>query len=197
MKKVKLDLSFSHRYDVELSKELPSSSGELEHFYFSGDMGTEGKDGLLVRVVPHTGAAWLGTFAFGLDYQEAVMGVFSCPDEFTLCVVSSGRGYIVRATDPQTWTQVQAYPITAVYPMIERKRLVLVDLTGMTAYGSEGVAWKTPDLTWDGLRVTSVTPEYLRGLAWDSPNQRDVEFSVEVLTGRHEGGSSAVMYLDR
>jgi hypothetical protein len=158
--------------------------------YFPGASETGGRDGLLVAVIPTAAPPWIGVFAGGYASSSVLSGVFSCPDGRSLCVVSSGRGYIVRVDDPEIWMELRSFPITDVRAISEGDLLVFADFTTLAAYGQLGLVWVTEQLSWDGLKLTEVTPELIRGTAWDSPRDREVEFVVDVRTGRHQGGSS-------
>jgi hypothetical protein len=187
--KTRLDLAFPHQYEVEPEASLPPAPGKIRQFYYPGGIERGGGGGLVVKIIPQHGLTWIGTFASGYRSPTAVTGVFSCPDGHSLCVVSAGAGYIVRADDPQSWEEVRAHPITDVRAIPEAQLLVFADFTALSAYGSEGLAWTTDDLSWDGLEITEVSPDFIRGLAWDAPQGQQVEFCIDVGTGCHEGGS--------
>lgn len=191
--RAKFDLTFPHQYEVEESQELPSGHTKVKHIYFPDGSERGGQDGLLIKITPHAGGPWLGTFAFGA-FPKAVTGIYSCPDEGSVCVVSFGEGYIVKANNPTIWEEVDACPILDVHVIVPKRLLIFADFTAISAYGPKGLAWVTSRLSWDGLKITEATPSYIRGLAWDSPQEREVEFLVDVKTGRHEGGSSPEGY---
>jgi hypothetical protein len=189
MKNVQLDLTLHHKYEVELEIELPTGLREGERrYYYPGASEEGGRDGLAVRVIPYEGLPWIGIFAPG--YPEARTGVFSCPDGKSICVVSSGQAYIVRTDAPHKWEKAPAFPVWDVRVVLERNLLVLADFTILTAYGPEGLTWTTARLSWDGLEITEISGDSIRGLAWDSPQGRNVEFVVDLQSGRHIGGSS-------
>ncbi|MBD0372901.1 MAG: hypothetical protein ICV60_18800 [Pyrinomonadaceae bacterium] len=195
MTNVRLDLSFPHRFEVEVAEELPPAPASINHVYFPLATEGGGKDGITVKVSPYEGQPWLGTFAFRDDSQQASTGVFSHPDDLSLCVVSRGQGYIVRADEPRVWSLIQTcYPIFDVRAVPEARLLLFADLTAISAYGPKGVVWTTPRLSWDGLKITHVTSTHIKGLAWDSPQNREVEFIVDLKTGQHQGGSSPEKY---
>jgi hypothetical protein len=193
MASTKFDLTFPHQYEVEESQELPSRPSTMKHLYFPGGSDKGGQDGLLIKITPHVGEPWLGTFAFG-SFQNGVTGVYSCPDEESVCVISAGEGYIVRADDPVVWKEIGTCPILNVRIVASKELLLFADFTRITAYGRRGHVWTTGSLSWDGIEIVNLTPEYIQGLAWDSPQQRKVEFVVDVETGRHTGGSSSEDY---
>jgi hypothetical protein len=39
-----------------------------------------------------------------------------------------------------------------------------------------------------GLSITEVGSDYIKGIGWDAPNEREVEFRVDLSTGEHTGG---------
>ena len=94
------------------------------------------------------------------------------------------NGYIVRADDPLTWEEIQAYPVLDVRPVLASSLLVFVDFTSILAYGRTGVAWRTGQISSDGLEVKEITSRYIRGLAFDAVQQREVDFLVDLETGK-------------
>lgn len=187
MNNVKLELLFPHQYDIDMEVELASSEGTTQCYYPSGQHTRTG-DGLLVKVIPYAGSSWIGIFAPG--YPNALTGIYSSPHEQKVCVVSSGQAYIVRVDDPHAWEEVRAFPVWDVRAIPDKQILILADFTTLTAYDREGMIWKTDHLSWDGLKITSIGNDGIRGLAWSAPLSKDVEFVVDLETGQHKGGSS-------
>ena len=186
---IRQEFVFAHAYELKVLDEIPSSSSE-PCFYYPGANREGGKDGLLVRVTPNEGQAWVGIFAFWDRTHEAMHGVFSCPDQNTLCVVSSGMGYVVRADEPQRWLEVPTIPIRQVVQVPEEDLIVLSDFTTACAFGRNGFAWKTGRLAWDRVELKQVDRHRLAGTGWDPTSPVPVEFSIDLATGAHVGGSS-------
>lgn len=176
------------RYRAEVIQELPGQG--FKQYYFPGGDQSGGGDGLLVRVHPEAGEPWVGVFKYGYPSPKALSGVFEWPDPDLMCVVSKGRGYIVDANDPSHYSEISAFPITAVAPIPEKGLVILCDFLKIVAYSSKGLAWETPRLSWDGLKILGVTPDVVSGEAWDAAADRWVPFTIEVETGRHQGGAS-------
>jgi len=187
MHTTRVDLTFPHQYEIELEVDL--STEKIKRCYYYPEAVKEGRrDGFIVSVNPLKSSSWIGIFAPG--YPKALTGVFSCPDEQSVCVVASGQAYFVQVYNPQIWEQVQAFPIWDIRVILEKQLLVLADFTVLTAYGPHGIVWVTDRLSWDGIKITDVTSDWIRGLAWDSPQEKNVEFIVDLRTGDHKGGSS-------
>lgn len=81
-------------------------------------------------------------------------------------------------------------PIIDARAIPERRLLILADFTMLAAYGPDGLAWRTGQISWDGLRITGVSSDEISGIAWNAPDQRHVSFSVNLKTGAHRGGAS-------
>jgi len=67
--------------------------------------------------------------------------------------------------------------------------LLFAGFTSITAVGSEGIAWTTERLTWEGLTITEIDGDKLLGHGWDAPADKEVPFEVDLNTGKHTGGA--------
>jgi hypothetical protein len=143
--------------------------------------------GVVLEVAPADLELWAGRFWGG---AEGLDGVLATPNADVLCVVVRGQGYWVPVRDPTAFEAIRLTPIKHVLPVPELAVLILASDTRLSACGARGFMWITEDLSWDGLKNLEVTGSIVRGTAWDSPAGRDKPFSVDVVTGKAEGGSS-------
>jgi hypothetical protein len=181
-----LDESFPRRYDAHAQGLLQTPD---EFVYFPA------RPVLTVAVAPKRGQRWTGVF--GEDYPGGFTGVYTTPDDRSLCVVCSGYGYFVEATDPSAWLRVECVPVRFVIPCPNHGLIVFGDFTEFVGYRFDDaligirleVAWRTARLGWDDLEVTRVTDDRIEGRAWHAPDDRMVGFSVDLATGAHEGGA--------
>lgn len=176
------------RYKAEVIQELPGQG--VKQYYFPGGDQSGGGDGLLVRVYPQTGGTWVGVFKYGYPSPNTLSGVFKWPDPDLMCVVSKGRGYVVNVHDPSRYSVISAFPITAMAPIPEKGLVIFCDFLKVVAYSSKGLVWETPRLSWDGLKLVDATPDVVIGEAWDAATDQWVPFSIDVETGKHQGGAS-------
>jgi hypothetical protein len=146
---------------------------------------------VVFKVTPEVGEQWIGEFWGG---AEGVDGVFATPNADTLCIVVKGQGYWVPVREPTAFDVVRSIPIKRVLPVQNPAVLIFVNYTRLSAYGPQGFMWTTEDLSWDGLEILDVAAGTVRGTAWDSPAGRDTPFSVDIATGKAEGGSSPAKY---
>jgi hypothetical protein len=180
-----VESTYSHSYEFALLTELPSRVSN--HLFYPGATTLGGRDGVMVRVVPKRGEAWLGTFGFG-PAENGVTGVFPTPDPDRLCVVAHGAGYLIDANQPTRWEKVLAIPIMDVRELPARDLLLFASLTELFAYNSDGLAWRTERLSWDSLTITEVSDRFIRGEFWDLQSEATATFTVDAATGRHFGG---------
>jgi hypothetical protein len=185
-----MDTTFPHHYECQVLPESPRIEGP--HFYYPGAYTQGGHDGHLVEIMPENGEPWLGTFAFGTIGSKGASGVFTTPSPHRLCVVATGAGYIVSASAPATWEPVRATPIIDVRPIFAQGLIVFASFTDLVAYGPTGIKWRTKRLSWDNLKITEVTNDFIKGEFWDIRSEGMERFLVDLTTGGHQGGIKEV-----
>jgi hypothetical protein len=182
-----MDVTFLHSYECEQLDEIPDSS--LPRHFYPGATTEGGGDGILVKVRPEHGQAWLGMFAFGRASPKGLSGLYTTPDPERFCVIAGGDGYFVTADQPERWDGVEVNPITDVRPVSARGIIVFADYTQLCAYGAVGLVWKTNRLAWDGLKITEITSTSIIGEFWDAASEAKASFVVNLASGTHEGGA--------
>jgi hypothetical protein len=184
---LEFDLTFPHSYEVEEIGELPGTGKFNVPLIYFPPPGTRGEhDGLWLRIKADTGKAWVGVFAYGYTSPPAYSRVFSSPDPKRVCVLSRGSAYMVNADEPETWEKIPVFPVLEVRPLPVHKLLVFSDFSSLASYGSSGIAWRSPRVCWDGLKITNVSSETIEGTGYDPTNSTTHEsrFAVDVRTGR-------------
>ena len=181
-------MTFQGHYQCEVLKELPQSEA-IRHLYFPGATTAGGADGVMIRVEPKSGSIWVGTFAYGTLTPGGLSGVFCMPDPNRLCVVARGRGYIVPAAVPEACEDIAFHPIMDVRVVPKHGLVVFANHTELLAYDASGVRWRTKRLTWDGLKMTEVADDVIRGEFWDIRSEQTSSFTVDIKTGSHQGGA--------
>ena len=190
-------LGFAAHYEAEQASRGSSIGIAYEFFRparpdSQGDIVVEiSTQSLVLEVTPFGGESWMGNFQGG---PEGLDGVFATPCADTICVVVKGQGYWVPVRDRTTFELIRSVPIKQVVRIPDRDVLIFVDYTRLAAYGPRGFLWLTEDLSWDGLEITDIGANVVRGTAWDSPAASRVPFSVNVDSGKTEGGSSPAKY---
>jgi hypothetical protein len=152
-------------------------------------VGEDGRDtdlALAVEVEPEGGAPWRKTFDGGYSHLYAPHGAFGTPSPRHLLVVVGSEARLVDARIGAA-DKLGIHLPTCVVAHREISVVAIVGLLAVVGIGPKGVAWETPRLSLDGLRVGRVVGYRLEGAALH-PGGRDVPFSVDLRTGAHDGG---------
>lgn len=187
-----IQLDFPHDYSVNLLDRLPNDTTGKSILYYPGAAESGGDEGLIVEVLPKGKPdAWVGVFAFGYpedEYSEC-NGVYSCPDPNSVCVVADGDAFIVAANAPKHWTIVRCTPVLAVKSLVEHGLLLFADFSSIWAWSSLGLSWYA-NVAHDGLEIEGVDKSAVFGRAFGPvPGKEDVQFQVELRTGKVTGGN--------
>ncbi|MGC2162772.1 MAG: hypothetical protein WA634_12735, partial [Silvibacterium sp.] len=181
---LKIDLEFPHSYKVEELPELPGTGKfDAPLLYFPRPKTRPEHDGLWLRMRSATGKSWVGCFAFGYQSPPAISRIVSSPDPDKVCVVSRGTAYIVKVDEPDTWEELPIMPVIDLRVIPANQLLVLADFTRLIACGSNGLAWRSPQVCWDDLKIINVTRESIEGEGYDPINSGTSRFIVDIHTG--------------
>lgn len=185
-------LDFPHNYSVNLLNQVPDESTGKPILYYPGAAESGANEGIIVEVAPQSNSnGWIGVFAFGYpedEYSEC-NGIYSCPDRNSICVVADGDAFIVDATAPKNWTIVRCTPVLAVKSLVEHELLLFADFSSIWAWSSQGLSWYA-NVAHDGLKIEGVSGSAVYGRAFGPvPGKEDVQFQVELRTGKVSGGN--------
>ncbi len=183
---LEFDFTFPHSYEVEELHEWPGAGTfGVPVIYFPPPTSRPEHNGLWLKVKAKSGKGWVGVFAFGYNSPPAFSRVLSSPDPECMCVVSHGSAYMVNAEQPELWEEVPSSPVLDVRPLPQQKLLLFADFIRLAAYGINKVAWRSPRVCWDELKITNVTNETIEGTGYDPTNEHESRrFAVDLRTGR-------------
>jgi hypothetical protein len=152
---------FQPAYDVEVAPEFPShGEWRLPVFGFDGESSVQSEFALrsgspcIVRVSPRSSGEWIGMFARG--GLGGVTAVCATPSPSRLCVIVDGDAYLVNVDAPGDGADVVCSTVEHVAASSEPSFLLFVTGIDMVALGPSGVAWRSPRLAVDDLRVVDV-----------------------------------------
>lgn len=179
---------FPHDWQAEILA-APPLIAPAQHYVYPKAVEEVERGALQInfRRRPQTEAA-MATFALGFADPSLPHGVWSCPNPGRLCAVAGGYAYIIDVDNPLQWTQVPYRPVTWVGSAPEQNLLLFAGFHRLWALGTEGKAWETERLSWEGLRVTAIEGGHLHGFGWDLDTDTEVAFTVDLSTGAHVGG---------
>lgn len=185
----RFDFTFPRNYEVRILESLPPVHPIEKLYHYPVELEESDRSGAYLRVIPGSGPAWVGFFALGFDSDQVVSAVCSTPDPDSFCAVVGGYAYLVKAGDPTQWRRVEQRPVVDLRVLSKQGLMVFAGFTSITALGSSGIAWTTERLTWEGLTITEIRGDKLRGHGWDAPSDKEVPFEVDLKTGEHTGGA--------
>ena len=187
---MRFDFTFAREYEIKVL-EAPAPVHPVEKLYhFPVELEEGDRTGVHVRVAPKSGRAWFGFFASGFDSPHVMNAVCSCPDPDSFCVVAGGYAYVVKAGDPAQWFPVEQRPVVELRTVTDRQLLLFEGFTSISALGPNGIEWNSDRLSWEGLRVTAIRDDVLRGFGWDALTDKEAAFELDLRTGKHTGGAA-------
>jgi hypothetical protein len=184
---VKINQSFPAEWTAEVLAARPVILPR-RHFVYPVAVEEVERGALELMVRPAAGEAFLATCALGFASPAVPTAVWSCPNPAMLCAVSGGYGYMIDTTAPEQWQQLEYRPVVEVRPLAEAGLIVFVGFHSIEAWGAAGRVWQTAKLSWEGVRLGEATQKELRGWGLDMRTDREMEFVVDLETGRHSGG---------
>lgn len=175
------------KYSVELRSAPLSASAE---WCFPGAIKGAFVKGLSIEFILENHEAWFGSFEAGSISPNAANGFFRHPDPWKACVVSSGQGYVLDVRNPSDWSEIDLRPIMGVVEHAEAGVLILWDFTRFAAMGADGLRWKTPSISWDGIKDVRVSGDLIVSSVWDAATSKFCQVEVNANTGEFVGGAS-------
>lgn len=175
-------LDFAHSWQAEILPRRPPILPP-RRFIYPREAEEIERGALEILVRPASDAPFLATFALGFADPAAPTGLWSCPRPAELCAVAGGYAYIVDADNPQRFSHLPFRPVLEVRPLPEHRLLVFASHQSLLAWGEDGLAWQSPRLSSEGLRLIEIRGHELRGLGWDLFTDRDVAFVLDLRTG--------------
>jgi hypothetical protein len=185
---------FPHNWSVEILKTPPLIAPARQFIYpqqIAGEEDALARGALQLMVHPASGGTFLATCALGFTDPAMPSGVFACPNAVQMCAVAGGYAYIIDTAQPERSTHIALKPVVEVRPLVAQELLLFVGFHSMMAWGRDGLAWESARLSWEGVRIASIDGDVLHGVGWNLLTDQEVAFSVNLLTGQHQGGGFA------
>jgi hypothetical protein len=182
---------FPHSWNVEVLKSPPLIAPARQFIYpqqIAGEEDALARGALQLMVRPATGGTFLATCALGFTDPAMPTGVFACPNPQEICAVAGGYAYVIDTAQPEHSTHIPLKPVVEVRTLTTQELLLFVGFHFIVAWGRDGIAWQSARLSWEGVRITNIIDDVLHGTGWNLTTDREVAFSLDLLTGRHEGG---------
>jgi hypothetical protein len=182
---------FSQNWSADVLKAPPLIAPARQFIYpqqIAGEEDALARGALQLMVRPGSGGMFLATCALGFTDSSMPTGVFACPDATQMCAVAGGYAYVIDTAMPEHCTHIALKPVAEVKTLVAQGLLLFVGFHSILAWGRDGVAWESARLSWEGVRISNVDGDVLHGVGWNLMTDREVAFSLDLLTGQHQGG---------
>ena len=182
---------FARSWSAEVLKGPPLIAPARQYVWplrIEGEEDALGRGALRLMVRAGTGGSYLVTCALGFVSEKLPTGVWGCPDPDEMCAVAGGYAYLAKAAEPERCVLLEMKPVVEVIAARGAGLLLFVGFDRVMAWGREGKAWVTGRLSWEGVRIAGVDDDELCGYGWDLMADCEVEFRVELRTGKVSGG---------
>jgi hypothetical protein len=185
---------FPHTWTAEILKAPPLIAPARQFTYphqIAGEEDALARGALQLMVHPTSGGMFLATCALGFTDPAMPTGVFACPNSVQMCAVAGGYAYVIDTEHPEHSIHIALKPIVEVRALVSQELLLFVGFHSMVAWGGDGRVWESARLSWEGVRIVSIDGDVLHGMGWNLLTDREVAFSLDLLTGQHQGGGVA------
>ncbi len=189
MPATRMESAFPQNYKVEILERLPMLIEEPRQFVYPKQAEEVERGALLLRIVPENSARFVAVCALGFDSPSVVTGIYGTPHPDWLCAVCGGYAYLVNVREPEKWRFVPSRPVLEVRAAVEAGALLFVDFQTISGFTAGGALWQTAPLSWEGIRIEEIGSQALAGYGWEPVQDRDLPFTVDLMTGRHTGGA--------
>ena len=156
---------------VEVLEEFDVGARE-KCFLFSEDAATPANEysrGLVVRVRPGEGDAWIGVFETAY-YDFSV--VTSAPSDSCVTVVARGAGYVVPVNAPERFWPCPFEPVTSLLVSTDRSLVVLGGFSDVAAYSEGGLVWHAVRVADDNLQLAVIEGDMIEAVVEEQIGER-------------------------
>lgn len=183
--------TFPRTWAAEILRHPPLIAPARQFTYprlIPGEEDSIARGALQLLIRPAAGGSFLATCTLGFGDPSMTTGVFSTPHPDHLCAVAGGYAYLIDTANPEHSTLLPQKPVTAIQALPDHKLLLFEGFHTLLAWGESGLAWQSQRLTWEGLQLTGLEGNTLHGTGWNLITDRTVPFTLDLLTGQHQGG---------
>jgi hypothetical protein len=189
-----VDLSFPHFWHAEVFASRPFILPQRHYVYPRAAEEVE-RGALEVLIKPGPGqpghspaglpdaTPFLATCALGFRDAAAPTGLWSTPEPGKICAVAGGYAYLIDTCAPERFTMIPYRPVMQVVVALDAGLLLFAGHRAILAWGRGGQAWESGKLSDEGLTISAIDGEILRGVGWELMSDREKPFALDLRTG--------------
>ena len=184
---------FARRWEAEILAGRPLILPP-RHFVYPRQAEEVERGALEVVVRPAGAEPFLATCALGFRDSAVPTGVWAAPKAEEMCAVAGGYAYVIDTTAPERFAMIAYRPVLEVRAVAAQGLLLFVGHYSILAWGAEGMAWESEKLSDEGVTITGVEGNVLRGVGWEMRTDKETGFRLDLRTGLRAtcGGAGVV-----
>lgn len=179
---VRTDLTFPHTWKAEILSGRPLILPP-RHFVYPLQVEEVERGALEVHIRPKAAGPFLATCALGFRDPIVPTGIWSSPNPEEICAVSGGYAYLIETSAPERFTMLPYRPVLQVHVAVEAGLLLFVGHKAILAWGAKGEAWQSSKLSDEGVTVSAIEGQTLRGRGWNMITDRESPFLLDLRRG--------------
>ena len=156
--------------------------------HIPGEEDAMNRGALLLDVKPAASPNFLATCALGFREVSLPTGIFACPHPDHLLAVAGGYAYLINTQSPDHCLHLPLRPVAQILPAPTAGVILLAGFHTVLALDAAGIRWQSARLSWEGIALTHTDADHLHGTGWNLHTDREVPFTINLLTGAHTGG---------
>ncbi|MGA7157292.1 MAG: hypothetical protein WBY53_10615 [Acidobacteriaceae bacterium] len=156
--------------------------------FIPGEEDAMNRGALVLDIKPAAAPNFLATCALGFRDPSLPTGVFPCPRPDDLLALAGGYAYLVDTQSPDRCLHLPLRPVTQVLIAPASGLILLAGFHNVIAIDANGLRWQSARLSWEGVTLTHADDHHLHGTGWHMQSDRELPFTIDLLTGAHQGG---------
>lgn len=182
---------FAQTWTARILTAPPLIAPALQYVYpqhVPGEEDAMNRGALLLDIKPAASANFLATCALGFRDPSLPTGIFSCPRADDLLALAGGYAYLIDTQSPDRCLHLPLRPVTQVLTAPASGLIFIAGFHNVIAMDENGLRWQSARLSWEGITLTHSDAHHLHGTGWNMQTDREVPFTIDLITGTHEGG---------
>lgn len=97
--------------------------------------------------------------------------------------MAGGYAYLIDTIVPEQFSMIAFRPVLAVRAVMEQGLLLFVGHQRILAWGARGEAWQSEKVSDEGVTITSIEKDVLRGMGWHLLTDKEASFALDLRSG--------------
>jgi hypothetical protein len=186
--------TFPHTWTARILTAPPLIAPARQYVYpqhIPGEEDAMNRGALLLDIKPAAAANFLATCALGFRDPSLPTGIFACPRPDDILAVAGGYAYLVDTQSPEPCLHLPLRPVAQILPAPSAGVILLAGFHTVLALDAAGIRWQSARLSWEGITLSHTDANHVHGTGWNLQTDREVPFTVNLITGTHTGGGFA------